>query len=247
MKTMSKTSHIKISENRADDQNEALLYADHQIPFKIYRSEQASNKTQDDRLAKRTYERKSAYRQVERTLILFCEGTKTEPNYFKKFPVLSAQVQTVGTAHNTMSLIEYGESYLAEHKGEFDEIWFVFDKDAFSDRHFNQAIVYCNQREDKGYHAAYSNEAFELWYLLHFEMVKRGVSRFQYSEMLAKRLGAPYKKNSTTMYDDLLARQPMALKNAAQIYTKADLSSPAKVDPLTSVHLLVNTLNKYIR
>lgn len=235
------------SKNRAADPNEVLPYEVRQIPFKIYRSEQARNKTQEERLAKRTYERKSAYRQVERTLILFCEGTKTEPNYFKKFPVLSARVHTVGTAHNTMSLIEYGENYLAEHKGEYDEIWFVFDKDSFSDRHFNQAITYCNQREDRGYHTAYSNEAFELWYLLHFEKVKRGVSRFQYSQMLTKRLGRSYKKNSTTMYDDLLDRQPVALVNAAEIYENADLSSPAKVDPLTSVHLLVNTLNKYIR
>lgn len=215
--------------------------------FKIYHSEKAVKKTRFDRLEKRIYGRKSAFRQADITFILFCEGTKTEPNYFKKFPVLSASVQTVGTAHSTMSLIEYGEEYLKDHKDEFDEIWFVFDKDSFSDRNFNEAIRYCEKRKHQGYHAAYSNEAFELWYLLHFERVKKGVSRSQYGEMLTKRLKEPYKKNSTTMYDDLLELQPLALINAAEIYDKADLSSPAKIDPLTSVHLLVEALNKYIR
>ena len=44
-------------------------------------------------------------------------------------------------------------------------MWLVFDRDEWRAEVFNQVIA---QAERKNIQVAYSNQAFELWYLLHF-------------------------------------------------------------------------------
>ena len=202
-------------------------------------------------MAKRRREKKQYAREVEtrlpeKTFLIVCEGTKTEPNYFRSFPVLSAKVEIRGTGRNTMSLVHYAEKMMAGREDEFDEIWFVFDKDSFSAVSFNNAIGYIEARHDEGYRVAYSNEAFELWYLLHFELIKNPVSRFQYAAMLAKRMKHHYKKNIPNMYGKLLARQKTAIANARILYEERS-PSPAKDNPSTTVFHLVEELNNHLR
>lgn len=47
-----------------------------------------------------------------------------------------------------------------------DQLWCVFDCDDNKDSELQAAILYA---EKHGYKIAYSNPAFEYWYLLHFE------------------------------------------------------------------------------
>ena len=58
---------------------------------------------------------------------------------------------------------------------KFDRVWVVFDKDDFND--FNEAIALAGR---KGFMAGWSNEAFELWYLLHFVYLDSAISRADY-------------------------------------------------------------------
>lgn len=194
----------------------------------------------------RSYSRRVATRRPEKTFLIICEGTKTEPNYFKSFRVLSANVEIIGTARNTMSLVHYAQDILEEQPDEFDEIWLVFDKDSFSRRSFNNAVFYCQQHEAEGFRAAYSNEAFELWYLLHFDAIKRPLSRFRYGQMLTQRLGRAYKKNDPHLYEKLRGRQDIAIQNARYLY-KHRSNSPARDNPSTTVYQLVEELNKHLK
>ena len=202
-------------------------------------------------MAKRRREKKEYVREVEtrlpeKTFLIVCEGTKTEPNYFRSFPVLSAHVEIRGTGRNTLSLVHYAEKMVAGREDEFDEMWFVFDKDSFSAVSFNNAVGYIEARHDEGYRVAYSNEAFELWYLLHFELIEKPVSRFQYGAMLAKRMKHHYKKNIPNMYGKLLSRQGTAITNARTLY-KERSHSPARDNPSTTVFHLVEELNNHLR
>ena len=198
------------------------------------------------RRGKKRYEREVETRLPEKTFLIVCEGTKTEPNYFRSFPVLSAQVEIRGTGRNTMSLVHYAEKMMAGREEEFDEMWFVFDKDSFSAVTFNNAVGYIEARHSEGYRVAYSNEAFELWYLLHFELIEKPVSRFQYGAMLARRMKQHYKKNLPNMYGKLLSRQDTAIANARELYQKRS-RSPAKDNPSTTVFHLVEELNKHLK
>lgn len=198
------------------------------------------------RRKKREYKREVGTRLPGKSFLIVCEGTKTEPNYFRGFEVLSASVEIRGTGRNTLSLVHYAEKILAEREEEFDEVWLVFDKDSFSDVSFNNAVFFCEAHFDKGFRVAYSNEAFELWYLLHYELITKPVSRFDYNAMLSKRMKKYYKKNAPNMYGKLLTRQPMAIENAKKLY-EGRSNSPAKDNPSTTVFQLVEELNKHLR
>ncbi|MDE1548175.1 RloB family protein [Jeotgalibaca caeni] len=197
-------------------------------------------------MARRKYQRKVATRLPEKTFLIVCEGSKTEPNYFRSFPVLSANVEIHGTGRNTLSLVHYAEEILETRTDEFDEIWLVFDKDSFSAVSFNNAVAFCEAHQEKGFRVAYSNEAFELWYLLHYELIEKPVSRFDYASMLAKRMKRPYKKNIPNMYNRLLTRQPAAIAHAKTLYQNRS-QSPAKDNPSTTVFQLVEELNQHLR
>jgi hypothetical protein len=68
--------------------------------------------------------------------------------------------------------------------------------------------------------------------------------------MLTERLGKPYKKNSATMYEDLLASggdQQRAINHAEELLgTYGDRTDYANHNPSTTVHLLVAALNKFL-
>lgn len=98
--------------------------------------------------------------------------------------------------------------------------------------------------QQNGIEIAYSNEAFEVWYLLHFNYFHVGVSRESYKQKLTRCLKKEYKKNSTTMYDDLILNQKKAIKYAKQLLNSYKNHNPEKDNPSTTVFRLVEELNK---
>jgi len=181
----------------------------------------------------------------KQTFLIVCEGEKTEPNYFNAFEVKSAKVTTAGTGCNTVSLVKKAQiivnTYLKENI-EFDQVWCVFDRDDFGNT-FNDAIF---KAKRIGYKVAYSNEAFELWYLLHFIYIDSSLSRDGYIKKLNEHLDIEYKKNSTEMYRILFPNQCKAIKRAKKLLSNCNGTNPKDENPSTTVHLLVEELKKYI-
>lgn len=193
------------------------------------------------------YKRRAGNRGAPKQRILIVtEGTKTEPYYFQSFRVSSAFVEIDGAGRNTDSLVEWAielKKQAAKDKEPYDQIWCVFDKDSCPLQNFNRALKLA---DNQGLKIAYTNEAFELWYLLHFDYHTSGISRNQYAGMLTIRLGRDYRKNDTTIYDELKARQPAALRNASTLLATYAPPDPGKNNPSTTVHLLIQELNKYL-
>lgn len=92
---------------------------------------------------------------------------------------------------------------------------------------------------------AYSNEAFELWYLLHFNYYDTKMSRTSYKKMLTSLLKEKYKKNSVDMYEKLLDKQANAIRNAKKLLSAYSSLNPEQDNPSTTVFILVEELNKY--
>lgn len=188
--------------------------------------------------------------QIPKILIM-CEGRKTEKNYFEKFEVRSADVEVVGTGYNTLSLVKKASK---KHKSNiYDQVWCVFDKDSFSDNDFNSAVA---KAKNSGMRVAFSNESFELWFLLHFEYLNTGIGRNQYIDKLndiftnkkSEGFPAKYKKDDKNIYGYLKPYQKTAIKNSKRLYGNycSGRVLPAKMCPVTSVHELVEELNKWI-
>ena len=131
-------------------------------------------------------------------------------------------------------------------KRTYDQCWVVFDKDDFPAKDFNDAIALA---EKNGFKVAYSNQAFEYWFLLHFNPYKGTLHRNSYPDMLSKLAGIPYSKTEgfgAILYNRLLHLQPHAIKNAAAVLAEMSHGNPAMEESSTTVHLLVEELNKFI-
>jgi hypothetical protein len=176
----------------------------------------------------------------QRFLIVY-EGTKTEPNYFQSFRVPKVVVDIEGLGRNPTKLVEYAIDRRSED--DFDQVWCVFDRDDFPVSDITNAVALAKKNNIK---IAYSNEAFELWYILHFQFLNTAISRSDYPKKLSSLMGKPYAKNSREMYDELFDFQSVAIANADRLLQEYSKPNPVTDHPSTTVHLLVQQLNRFI-
>jgi RloB-like protein len=210
-----------------------------------------------------TSRRRSPYRDVKNTFLIYCEGVNTEPEYFKSFPVTTeTEVIAIGLGRSHRSLVEKIIDILdksAYLKGQKDydqdrQIWCVFDKDIKGDTHedhdFNSAIELAKQNS---IHVAYSNDAFELWFVLHDRYMEGALHRTQYYEILSQKLGYNYvrygkeKDYARKLYAFFLKEQSNALKFAEKLHQNQLHLTPSQQNPCTLVYQLVLALNKCLR
>lgn len=160
-------------------------------------------------------------------LLIACEGGENERNYFeslyrnlnKKFLVIEVK----GLGMVTKSLVQKAIN-LRDQDGKYDEVWCVFDRDLQREnnnqQNFNEAIRLALIQEIR---LAISNDAFELWFLLHDEYYTSTTHRSDLKAKITDRLGRDYYKN-TNIYDKhFKQRQQTAIKNAENLWK--DISS----------------------
>ena len=210
------------------------------------------------RFARESQKRKEDIRSKRKYYLIVCEGAKTEPNYFEclkqdlpKGILTSLQIDIEGTGRNTQSLVDEAmrikSKYESDYNRPIDKLWTVFDKDSFDTNDFNSAILRCkNATPEIG--CAWSNEAFELWYLLHFHYYNSPISRRDYKQLIEENLRPyigeeyEYQKNSEEMYS-LMKRFGSiddAIRNAKMLEELyGDRSDFANHNPRTKVHELV--------
>lgn len=204
---------------------------------------------QPDERPRRGYrERRINIRSTIDRFLIVCEGERTEPNYFRAFRVTPDvfSVKVEGTGYNTLSLVNEAIRLRKKHgyTKRGDQVWCVFDRDSFPPHNFNEAI---RRAEAEGMKVAYSNEAFELWYLLHFHYYDTAISRSQYCEKLGRLLNSTYLKNDPRIFEMLLSRQEQAIRHATRLLEVMQTTSPADDNPSTTVHRLVEELRKFMR
>jgi hypothetical protein len=194
------------------------------------------------------YSRRVNTRCLRDRILILCEGEKTEPNYFRKFPlnIELVEIHVEGTGANTLSLVEEAISRgqnAANDGRPYNQIWCVFDRDLFPPGNFNSAFRVADENR---IHIAYSNQSFELWYLLHYNFNDAAIDRKTYARRLTKWMGSKYRKNDEGIYGLLEERQPAAIQNAKRLRDRYHPCNPEKDDPSTTVHTLVETLNEFI-
>ena len=186
----------------------------------------------------RRFKRKVGRKKEYSFIYIFTEGQKTEPTYFRfKKKQIEDEIRQKRIkieinkkykgGYNTISLVDLAIKFISDDKNSFnpkiDECWVVFDKDDF-DKDFDNAI---NKAEAKGLKVAYSNEAFELWFLLHFNFMESAIKRNVYNTKIEEN----YQKetgNRRYRYDKSKAVLPLinliknrekdAIRNAKNFY-----------------------------
>ena len=155
---------------------------------------------------------------------------------------------------NTQSLLNEALRLKSEYEKNqgriIDRLWVVFDRDSFSAKNFNNAIQRCKENKPE-IGCAWSNEAFELWYLLHFQYYENAMSRKDFKGLIENNLKPVlgedfrYEKNSEQMYALLKEHgsQEDAIRNGkrlAELY--GERQDYANHNPSTMVWMLVEEL-----
>jgi hypothetical protein len=217
-------------------------------------------KRREDR-RRRQYETKTPRAN---SYLIVTEGKRTEPYYFNGLKKLISEkvggtvnvvqapvIDICGKGWSTNKLLETAEKMVKEAKILYQHVWVVFDKDDFGD--FDQAI---KAAEEKGYHAAWSNQSFEYWLYLHFHYSDSGLHRDQWNEKLNQifqenKLGeGTYKKNYEDIYDMVNSYDGvnMAIRNAKRRMAGFDKmrDRASEYDPGTMIYKLVENLKSYL-
>jgi len=120
--------------------------------------------------------------------IIFCEDEVSEPTYFKSFETDLINIVTIknqkSKIKNVFNAIKYCQKNdLMEFKDgkyflnkENNQVWCVFDRDIETNdlEKDNENISFDKSIEtaiNQGFKLAWSNDAFELWILLHFQEI----------------------------------------------------------------------------
>jgi hypothetical protein len=201
-------------------------------------------------MAGKRYIRRRNIRETKKLFLIVCEGAKTEPNYFRAFPIEPKTREIEGFGLNTLSLVD--KALELKKGGLYDQVWCVFDKDSFTDDQFARAIT---KADNNGLRVGHTNESFELWYLLHFQFMDSALHRDAYKPKLDVCLNrngmGPYFKNDPDMYEKLqrLQLQQDAIRHAERLieFHRSNGHAPHQSNPSTTVHLLVQELNKNLR
>lgn len=186
-------------------------------------------------------------RKTRRVLIL-CEDEKSSRDYFATFPYKHDQIEIacVGTGMNTDSLMEdaISRKQKALKTGEpYERIWVVFDKDDFPALNFGRAFDLA--RSHREITACWSNECFELWYLLHFAYRDTGLSRQAIFKEVSKRIRRKYDKSDGALFEMLKPHQETALKNARRLAMENQRHADPHRNPSTGIHELVDFLSEF--
>lgn len=149
-----------------------------------------------------------------------------------------------GCGMSTTRLLEEAKSIRSRRQISFDRCWLVFDKDDFSD--FNRAI---KEATDAEFDVAWSNESFELWYLLHFRYHHTAIPRDKCTKALEAEIqkckpSFRYDKGSSSMHSILAehGNQGQAIKNAERLRNNYQDTDYSRHNPCTHVDRLIREI-----
>jgi len=229
-------------------------------------------------LEKKDFQRKTNNKATVPDVIIACEDSVSSPTYFQEIvdklikDKRITQDSFVIAKHkhtNPTGVLEDLKSYSDENKKkytDFEHKWIVIDRDmeranggGHTTEDFNNALKNAkSKRNDLNIEVAYSNDSFELWYLLHFNYRDTPILRDEIIKKVIEELKKvePHKfakldkdnikeKNYTKMiFATLLNKQEIAIRNAKNLLNfHGSSNNPEQNNPSTTVHILIEILN----
>jgi hypothetical protein len=229
---------------------------------------------------KKAYARKKPNKELVKSIIIACEDSVSSPTYFQM--IIDKLIDSKKITPNSIIIVPHDGhtdpmgvlNNLKQYKKngltykDFEYKWIVIDRDnqrvnsgGHTAQNFNNAIKNAeSKRKDIHVDVAYSNDSFELWYLLHFSYRHTAIMRDEIIQKVIEKLKRiePHKfsrltkenikqKNYTKqIFDTLLQYQTDAINNAENLLSSyAEEHNPETDNPSTTVHKLVILLNMF--
>ncbi|WP_428664052.1 RloB family protein [Runella sp.] len=212
-------------------------------------------------------ERPVRFKRYQYLFLIVCEDENTEPAYFERFknqiPKETIFLRPVGTGRDAKGVVEQAiverEKLSFEAKKEVDVVWAVFDKDdadenAAKIKRFEDAFKIAKSNNIE---TAYSNEAFELWLLLHLTEVDANTAlpRAEIYALLQENIRDDeahktfeYEHGNASILQiiDEIGNQTNAINRAEILLQKQHGKTAIEANPSTRIHILVKELLEWI-
>ncbi|MNJ41408.1 hypothetical protein D3C77_363320 [compost metagenome] len=197
-----------------------------------------------------SFERRKGTRQAGKRYLIVCEGSKTEPNYFRELRhdlrIRTATIEICGEecGSDPVSVFEYAVSVVGAEKGaKYDAVFCVIDKD---DHKNLEVALEKIKNKGEGFTAVLSHPCFEYWLLLHYVLHRasfvktatKSIGGVVISEL--KKHDAAYNKGSKGTWLRYKDKLHAAVTNAKEMKKISDGSG--NLNPSTNMHELVELL-----
>lgn len=189
-------------------------------------------------------------RVIRDTILIVCGKTETEKNYFLGFKEKirlatgKVNIKVINKGATPLEIVQLAidEKKAAEPNSPYRYIWVIFDKDDF-DIGPSISLAISNN-----IHIAWSNEAFELWLIYHYEYFTSPLSRSKYKNKLDTYLNTDYDKADPKIYQRLERHMNVAIQNARKSYQWHLLHehTPKYSNSCTTVYQLVELLKDWM-
>ena len=190
--------------------------------------------------------------QVKKTIVVVCEGTKTEPQYIDALAA-EPDVRDVAAVHIRQEGADEGAVPLTlvkraiqiqvraeKESGEVDEVWCIFDVEWPTNHpHLREAVSLANEH---GIHLAISNPCFELWLILHFEQCGRFLDNDEARHRRKALDSKPNKRIDPKVY---MENRALATERAAWLDQKheRDRTDFPDNNPSSGMHKLIKSVS----
>ena len=191
------------------------------------------------------------------TIFIACEGTNSEPNYFKR---IREEVEETNSLAITvyperdeenpqtvaLGLVREAQSRI----NDFDEVWVVFDKNGYT-KHEEAFELAGKVINEKRVNIAFSSISFEHWILLHFEKNDTAYEKSRHIDEQKFKSNETYfpeyhKKADIDIYPKIRNLTGNAIENASwlRFRQRAEISKRPifEINPYTDVDRLVRRL-----
>lgn len=191
--------------------------------------------------------------------LIVTEGTKTEPQYFEAIRQIINQsfrdkirLEIHGEGDNTLGLLERARQHVRNSGVVYRHVWIVYDTDDFLAERINQTAEECVKlsNDETTYHALWSNQCIELWFMLHFHYIDSDLHRSGYFPKLNEWFVAigqgEYRKNRDDVFYILRPYLDTAIAHAKRLDENNQDKTPAQSAPGTKVYELLEILKPYL-
>jgi len=228
-------------------------------------------------LKKSDFKRQINNKKTIPDILIACEDTDSSPTYFRM--MMKSLINRKIITQDSLVIAKHKHTNpkgvlqdLKEHNKDgkryqdFEHKWIVIDRDkarvnggGHTKEDFNVALESAkSSKSNFNIKVAYANDAFELWYLLHFEYRNTALSRDKIlEELISHRVIAEKTDNQEKTVSRLIRNhmkslelfgkvgfEIQAIKNAKKLLSSyGDNHNPEQDNPSTTIHLLVEILN----
>lgn len=201
-----------------------------------------------------------------KTLKIFCEGAKTEPNYLQGYISLNRSasrkvvIKIEPTKKNTaLQLVEEAiEAKESRTSLPGDQFWVVYDREAVGKYSDEQHAKAYDKALKSGICVALSNVCFEYWILLHFIDTDAPYQNYEdirrnslLNEEIKRTCGVDYDKSSVSIFSILKGKIDIARQRGKKLNEKGKKSAalgrdrPYQINPYVGVVDLLQAIDDF--